>query len=254
MDDVKKDRLVVYTALFGDYDELIDPPEMFSGCDFVCFTDQAHLKSDAWEVRFIKDSDLPPNMMNRKYKILPHYFLSEYEFSLYVDANVEVKKNPSDLLVKYVDDHLFYVPKHPRRNCLYSEAIACSVVGKANKTLVDQQVRYYLNNKFPKKFGLSENNVLLRRHNDPIVIDVMEDWWGILNEFAPRDQLSLSYVLWKKNLRYKFMDESARNVNDLYFYAVPHKFSGKESFSKLAFNNLVLSWKVFLFQCFNIIF
>jgi len=41
-----KNKLVVYTALFGDYDNLIEPKEKFEGCDFICFTDQKHLTSD----------------------------------------------------------------------------------------------------------------------------------------------------------------------------------------------------------------
>lgn len=63
----KKNNFVVYTALFGDYDNLIDPKEKYEGCDFIYFTDQKHLKSDIWEIRIVEDIDLPLNMMNRKY-------------------------------------------------------------------------------------------------------------------------------------------------------------------------------------------
>jgi len=29
-----KNKLVIYTALFGDYDDLIEPKEKFEGCNF----------------------------------------------------------------------------------------------------------------------------------------------------------------------------------------------------------------------------
>jgi len=77
-----KNKLVVYTALFGDYDDLIEPKEKFEGCDFICFTDQKHLTSDIWEIRLVEECDLPPNMMNRKYKILP-LFLT-WQFSWFI--------------------------------------------------------------------------------------------------------------------------------------------------------------------------
>ena len=34
-----KNKLVIYTALFGDYDDLKDPYEPFDGCEFICFAD-----------------------------------------------------------------------------------------------------------------------------------------------------------------------------------------------------------------------
>ncbi|MGR4118261.1 hypothetical protein K8Q22_07980 [Klebsiella pneumoniae] len=39
-EDYIKNNIVVYTALFGDYDELIEIPEGMHKCDFICFTDQ----------------------------------------------------------------------------------------------------------------------------------------------------------------------------------------------------------------------
>lgn len=33
---------------------------------------------------------------------------------------------------------------------------------------------------FPEHYGLGENNILYRRHNEPVLIRVMEDWWYFL--------------------------------------------------------------------------
>lgn len=45
--------------------------------------------------------------------------------------------------------------------------------------------------------GLTENNVIYRKHKDPRCIKVMEDWWYMVENYSRRDQLSLFYVLWK---------------------------------------------------------
>jgi len=35
-----KNKIVIYTAIFGGKDNLIEPEYIPKGCDFVCFTDQ----------------------------------------------------------------------------------------------------------------------------------------------------------------------------------------------------------------------
>lgn len=238
MDDVKKDRLVVYTALFGDYDELIDPPEMFSGCDFVCFTDQAHLTSDIWEVRFIKECDLPPNMMNRRYKILPHLFFPEYQRSLYVDANVGILKNPKDLAAKYLSQYDFVAPKHFARNCVYDEAKECIVLMKDDPANIKEQMHRYKHEGLPVGLGLTENNILLRNHNEVSVIAAMTAWWQELQKETKRDQLSLPYILWSYSLRFSSVSESARNGNGYFFYRHHISFSKMSLLVKLKYKFL----------------
>lgn len=210
-----KNKFVVYTALFGDYDDLIDPKENYEGCDFICFTDQKHLKSDIWEIRLIEECDLPLNMMNRRYKILPHLFLSEYEWSMYVDANILIRKNPFELAEKYLSKDDFVMPKHFARDCVYDEAKECVILGKTKHDETKKQMDFYKKQGFPKNFGMGENNILLRKHNSDKVINVMTDWWEELNTQTKRDQLSLAYVLWKNGEKFCFMDESARG--DMYF-------------------------------------
>ncbi len=217
----KKDRLVVYTALFGAYDDLIDPAEKFVGCDFVCFTDQKHLKSDVWEVRFVEDCDLSPSMMNRRYKILTHLFFPEYESSLYVDANIAILNNPYELKEKYLCDTDFALPKHFARNCLFDEAMVLLRSGRVKPLDVFKQMMTYKNEGYACQNSLGENNILFRRHNN--LVDVMDAWWQDLQYFSKRDQLSLMFVLWKFKTNVVLIVESSRCGG--YFLLKNHKFS-----------------------------
>ena len=166
---MKKDKLVVYTALFGDYDDLIDPVEKFKGCDFVCFTDRKDLESDIWEIKIINEIDLPPNMINRKYKMFPNVFLPEYDISLYVDSNIFIKRNPVELLDKYLTHYDIALPKHFARNCIYEEAKEVIKLGKEKREIVEKQMSFYKKEGFPNDLGLTENNVILRKHNNKIL-------------------------------------------------------------------------------------
>lgn len=224
-----KNKFIVYTALFGDYDDLIDPKENYEGCDFICFTDQKHLTSDIWEIRLIEEYDLPSNMMNRKYKILPHLFLSKYEWSMYVDANIKIINNPLDLAIKYLTKHDFVMPKHFARDCVYDESKECIILGKTKYDETTKQMNRYKDEGFPKNFGLGENNILLRNHNSQKIIKLMIDWWEELNTQTKRDQLSLGYVVWKNGEEFCFMNEDARNVKSKYFFAFMHTYDGNIS-------------------------
>ena len=42
------EKIVVYTAIFGGYNELIEQPQ-FENVDYVCFTDR-NLSSSSWKV------------------------------------------------------------------------------------------------------------------------------------------------------------------------------------------------------------
>jgi len=244
----KKSRLVVYTAMFGDYDKLIDPPEKYEGCDFICFTDQKYLKSNIWSIRLIENDKLTPNMMNRKYKIMPHIIFPEYDESLYIDANIAILKNPKDLSDKYLTLNDFVVPKHPVRDCIYDEAVECIILMKDKTKKLRNQIQRYKESGFPVKFGLSENGILLRRHLDRKVVALMIAWWNELQKESQRDQLSLPYVIWKSHSKFYFMDESPRIVKD-YFAFTQHKQSMNKSLciqikDKLKFGvrRLLVNW------------
>jgi len=241
MDDIKTNILVVYTALFGDYDDLIDPKEDYNGCIFICFTDQKHLKSNIWEIRVIEDIDLPLNMMNRRYKILPHLFLSEYEQSLYIDANIGILENPRYLSSKYLKKNHFYMPKHFDRNCIYEEAKECIVLSKSDFFKTKKQIKMYQVDGFPKAFGMGENNILLRTHNEQVIVSIMENWWQELLHGVKRDQLSLAYILWKHNKRFNYLTEHARDKK--YFTYTKHHNEKKIRVLEDIKNRLVIKIK-----------
>lgn len=214
-------ELLVYTALFGDYDELIEPKNNFHGCKFICYTDQNNLKSDIWEIRLVEKYDLLPIMMNRKYKLLPHLFFSNYQKSLYVDGNVYILKNPLTLSCLYLDSYDIAIPFHFKRNCIYKEAKEVIKLKKAIRDEVENQVFNYKKEGFPSNFGLTENNIIFRNHNKLTSILLMEEWWKEINYFTKRDQLSLMYVSWKNKIHIKMIKETARGGE--YFNLRLHK-------------------------------
>ena len=90
-------KKVIYTSIFGNYDKLHYQEYIPDGYDLIIFTD-SDIKSDQWEVR--KESSIyQDNVRNAKrFKILPHRFLKEYDISIYIDGNYIVKKDINELV------------------------------------------------------------------------------------------------------------------------------------------------------------
>lgn len=212
------DKLVIYTALFGNYDNLFEPKKAYANCDFICFTDQENLKSNIWDFVIVGSTIDSPSMENRKYKLNPHKYLSNYKSSLYIDANIIIKKNPYDLVKSYLEKSNFLMPKHPLRNCIYEEAKICAALNLAPIIKSLKQVKKYRKIGFPESFGLGENNILLRNHNNTEVIKLMKTWSFEINNETQRDQLSLGYALWKNNQNFCHINENTRLTNNFFGY------------------------------------
>ncbi|MED0060517.1 hypothetical protein RCU70_04475, partial [Escherichia marmotae] len=85
-------KYIVYTALFGNYDFLTDVSHLSSSdIEYICFTDIECNNNLGWKIVKVGRFSSTPAMMNRYYKLHPHLFFSNYEASLYVDANIKLK-------------------------------------------------------------------------------------------------------------------------------------------------------------------
>lgn len=194
-------KRVIYTVIVGGYDRLIEPPT-YPGWDYVCFTDgkntglRAKTGLSKWDIRALDEEELDDFRISRLPKILPHRYLKDYEYSVYIDGNAKLLEDPA-LQLSAMGWPDFAVSEHPFRNFVLEEIEECIVQEKAPRELLEAQRAAYLSNGIPKDLKLWENNFLLRRHNAPNVIALMDAWWEQMNTYSHRDQLSLPYVAWK---------------------------------------------------------
>jgi len=213
-------KIVIYTAVFGksNYDALLSN---FPGFDFICFTDKKK-KSSKWKIKLVK-SDLSPEILNRKYKILPHKYLKKYEVSLYIDANIKILKNPRNFIINILKKSDFSVSKHFLRRCVYDEAYALIRSSRFNSYLIFKQIFQYAMEGMPENYGLTENSILIRRHNKLQVKNIMNIWWKEIVSHSHRDQLSLPYVSWKEKFKFFIINESKRKNNFFSFFQEEYK-------------------------------
>ena len=207
-------KIVIYTCVAGRYDEKIY--EVANQCcidECFLFTNDVLTHSAGWYVKKLAmpSSITRPDLVNRYHKFFPHLLPFKADMSIYMDGNFEVKKDIGSLIKKFLQSKkTFGCLKHPQRENILQEADACKFLGKFkdnDKTRVSKQIKFYFNDGFPMDSHLQSAGILFRRHDNlPLLHDAMSLWWGQINTYTARDQISLPYVLWKTQLPFMSFD------------------------------------------------
>jgi hypothetical protein len=191
-------RRVVYTCLFGFSEHFNDFAYQRDDIDFVCFTDDPELRSEFWTMRLVRRSDLDPARMAKRIKALPHRFLPEYDWSLYVDNTVRLKVPPAQLFDEFLAPSASPLVcfRHHERDCVYQEAEEVIALAYDDPERVREQMKVYRDLGYPAHNGLAKSAFLLRRHRDPELAPVLERWHEQVLRHSKRDQLSFNPVTW----------------------------------------------------------
>ena len=226
-------KRIVYTSVFGGYDKITE--QSSDGWDWKCFSEKNSLS-------LYGDN----NRNAKRFKVLPHRHLQNYEYSIFIDGNMSVKGNLDDLIEKYLSDSnvAFFSHKNNKldsRDCAYKEAQTILDLGaknmkltpgrgmynyKDNPKIIVNQLDKYAKLNYPQNNGLITGMVILRRHNEKDCVQTMEDWWKEIKYGSKRDQLSFNYCAWKNNLKFNYMDGDSRDNE--YFYRSTNAHIGKK--------------------------
>jgi coenzyme F420-reducing hydrogenase beta subunit len=228
-------KIAVYTCITGNYDNLLEISEKSDKIDYICFTDNKNLKSASWKIKYFSEIDgfgiLKNEITNvkkqRLIKILSHKFLSEYDTTLWVDANIKIQHNLYNFITSFdLEKCPIYTNKHPTRNCLYQEVLAVVKLKKDKYENIRPQVLRYKSEKYPVNNGMAETNIILRNNKDLRNHLLELKWAKEILQGSHRDQLSFNYVIWKNKLSYSHLNIQYRftKENDL-FHLVKHNKS-----------------------------
>lgn len=212
----------IYTAICGDYDTLREPQHENPLFDFYVFSDTPK-KSPTWRWMPIDEAFEKPVRTAKKPKILPHLYLPQYEWSLWIDANIFILDDLAPYILKCIQAQagVGQFP-HPERDNAFDEARICSEKGLDSAEVIAAQIGRYKKEGFDGSTGLFEGNFIMRRHNEPPVIRLMQRWWKEINNASSRDQISYPYALWKEGVRVEPLANkgiSVRKVPELYYSA-----------------------------------
>ena len=222
-DTIYKKKNVIYGALFGNYDRL-KPFKKQEEFDYFLFTDNIIKIKTNWTILKIPDivNNLHLNIIKKQrfIKLHPHLFFKNYDLSIYIDTTFIIIGDIIEFLERLLTPKFnIYIFEHPRRNCIYSEISAVIKCKKEKKNIAINLKNKYKNMNYPKNIGLSENCLIIRRHNEKKCINLMEKWWEEIKNFSKRDQLSLNYVIWRTGIKIKYI---SKQFGLYYFYQKKH--------------------------------
>lgn len=215
--------IIVYTALFGNYDKLSCPyPE--EGVRYICFTDELQKKNTGWELILI-DLKLDDNIQKNRYiKFFPEKFLPECDITVYIDSNIIIYKPISCIIGLSLSQYNIALPKHPIRNSVIEEFDACIKSDKISKADAIIQLNEYLSRIDIGKMRLTENNVIIRRFNVNCIIELQKMWWDEFQKGTKRDQLSLQYCAAVLGVEINILAWNSRKIR-VGLLAKPHRNS-----------------------------
>ena len=184
---------IIYTVLFGNYEELKEPLGITPGWEYICLTDQ-YLKSNVW------------NIINRGSLLTTNYLITsaarwnkilgfkEFKQSIYIDASFTINCNLDDFWAKHFISPMTVIP-HPIRNCVYEEVQACIRNKRGDYSRLPEQMDKYHAEGLPPHNGLIQSGILLRENTEQVK-EFCDLWWDQI-KLSTRDQVGFAYAEWK---------------------------------------------------------
>lgn len=225
-------KLVIYTIALGP-DFGFVPQKSIEGVDFFAFTDDPKKVCKPWKPILVKDDIKDKERLRSRHpKLLPHLYFSDYDVSIYIDSNFLIVGNIIELLEKLNGFQMALFDHNQSddiRNCVYQEYEAILELGKRrgvykdNPKVMEQQIQFFKDQNYPPENGLICGGVLIRKHNDPQVIKLMEDWWGFVSTQSLRDQLSFNYVAWQNKFNYTIIPGDIRTGNPYFYFLASNR-------------------------------
>jgi hypothetical protein len=195
-------RKAIMTYIVGGYDTLKDPAVVTPGWDYLCFSDVG-LGSDIWRPIPLDGRPLGVSCPKRRsslIKILHHQFVdASYDVCITVDGSLLVNCDLDAFLEEFWwgRDAVFAVAQHPRRSCLYAEAEAVLERSLDDPKVVQTQVWKYAGAGFPRDYGLFGTRMMVKNNRSKRLREMCERWAEEYQKGSRRDQLSLTYALWR---------------------------------------------------------
>ena len=195
-------KIVAYTCIVGNYDKLHYPSEeLAQKYDYVLISDDKPSDMGTFkqwiDVRDICPNEITDNTRKNRYcKINAHKIFPDYNMSIYMDGNIQLKRN-LDEICDNISDIGITVLAQTGYIDTYREAAHKMGQNVDNVDIIYKQVEKYWKDGFPEGFGSWYCTILVRKHNSKLCMKIMEDWWNELCLYSKRNQISFPYVLWK---------------------------------------------------------
>jgi len=188
-------KRVVYTAVTDRGYPLKTPSYITPDWDYICFTDRPELASDFWQIRPIECSFA-------EIKALPHRYLADYDYSLWIDPNRDIISDIDEIVINNAGGGAIFVLLIYRNTRQLVLDCISNLKTNDDKTATMRQLNGYIDDGYVFCDMAPDAGILFRKHNDPDLIRIMEVWHNELKICNETDGISFDYICRKYNFSY----------------------------------------------------
>ena len=215
----RQKKIAVVSAISGGYDSVKFPAVIDSRLDYVIYSDTPVENPGFYDVRPLPYFDADKTRSARFVKTNIQNLLPDYDYVVWVDANVMIVGDIYKSIVEPVikSKKTMGAMLHPVRSSPFEEMNACIKAGKDDVNAIIEQKKFYEDQGFESD-RLIESNILVYNIGDRNLAPFLSEWWNQIDRFSRRDQLSFNYALDKAGADWMtFTDrpDTSRNHKDV---------------------------------------
>ena len=147
----KTNKVAIYTALTNTYDQIYAPKVNPSNLDYYLFTDNIRdLETNIWNVKKINFQYRDPRRLAKLFKIFPHHLFPNYDYSIWVDASIEILNDLNDLINEYLKNNEDLPQELAAELGLDVEKLKADSNSPQIKGLIDEEIKQMRNSGIPR--------------------------------------------------------------------------------------------------------
>lgn len=196
-------KIAVYTCITGGYEEVKEPLTIEDECDYFLISDNEGMRKEPYhwiDVDLtVPDKEMSNKDKNRYCKLHPHLLFLGYDYSIYLDGSIQIKR-PIAHNVTCVGQSGLALHKHRSGDCVYTEGIFLTWLGVVKKEEMIEEASRFMNIGIPRHFGLRECSMIVTDLRNSIALELYDKWYEEYLRGSKRDQQALIYTLWDMGL------------------------------------------------------
>ena len=193
-------RIAIYTCITGGYDKTYLPPKVVEkNCDYFCITDSELNKEK--NVTYIKVGDVVPDditdpkAQNRYCKMNGYRIFPEYDYSIYIDGNIQVVGRISELIYRVGKSG---IGMYYRKGALgiYDELMHLIAINRVDKNEALLFAQNAAEVGVPVDTGLALGGIVVCKRDSEIGTDFLKSWQSkFFSGSLKRDMLYVPMVV-----------------------------------------------------------
>ena len=202
------DRIAIYTCITNGYDQLNEPLCIENNCDYFFITDMTdteQLSASSIYKKINIDEVVPKRLTsskdkNRYCKSHGYKIFSDYDYSIYLDGNIQIVK-PIMPLLEMLSEVGVAFHMHPHTYDPYEEAFSLSIRSRITKQEAGKTMRWFWNKGMPRFYGMVECSVILCNNRSSVANELLDKWFCNYDRGdAKRDQIYMSFTFWEMGI------------------------------------------------------